>query len=151
MSVRANIVLPHLSDYGFYAKPWLENKDALEFGGKVQLKSSGSSQPVGQLSGGNQQKIVFARAIQGNPKLLLLDEPTRGVDIGAKYDIYLLVRELSANGCAVILTSTDLPEVLGMCDRVLVMQEGRQAHLLERGEMTSADLLSHFFNNNDAA
>ena len=151
MSVRANIVLPHLSDYGFYAKPWLENKDALEFGGKVQLKSSGSTQPVGQLSGGNQQKIVFARAIQGNPKLLLLDEPTRGVDIGAKYDIYLLVRELSANGCAVILTSTDLPEVLGMCDRVLVMQEGRQAHLLKRGEMTSADLLSHFFNNNDAA
>ena len=151
MSVRANIVLPHLSDYGFYAKPWLENKDAHKFGAKVQLKSNDVSQPVGQLSGGNQQKIVFARAIQGNPKLLLLDEPTRGVDIGAKYDIYLLVRELSARGCSVILTSTDLPEVLGMCDRVLVMQEGRQAHLLKRGEMESADLLSHFYNGHQAS
>ena len=151
MSVRANIVLPHLSDYGFYAKPWLENKDAHKFGAKVQLKSNDVSQPVGQLSGGNQQKIVFARAIQGNPKLLLLDEPTRGVDIGAKYDIYLLVRKLSARGCSVILTSTDLPEVLGMCDRVLVMQEGRQAHLLKRGEMESADLLSHFYNGHQAS
>ena len=150
MSVRANIVLPHLSKYGFFAKPWLENKDALELGGKVQLKSNGVSQPVGQLSGGNQQKIVFARAIQDNPTLLLLDEPTRGVDIGAKYDIYLLVRELSAKGCAVILTSTDLPEVLGMCDRVLVMQGGRQAHFLERGDMTSADLLSHFYTSHEA-
>ena len=82
--------------------------------------------------------------------LLLLDEPTRGVDIGAKYDIYLLVRELSAKGCAVILTSTDLPEFLGMCDRVLVMQGGRQAHFLERGDMTSADLLSHFYTSHEA-
>jgi ribose transport system ATP-binding protein len=151
MSVRANIVLPHLSEYGFCAKPWLENKDVHEFGDKVQLKSNSVSQPVRQLSGGNQQKIVFARAIKGDPKLLLLDEPTRGVDIGAKYDIYLLVRELSAKGCAVILTSTDLPEILGMCDRILVMQEGRQAHLLERGKMTSADLLSHFYTNHEAS
>ena len=151
MSARANIVLPHLGDYGFYAKPWLENKDANKLGEKVKLKSNGVAQPVRQLSGGNQQKTVFARAIQGNPKLLLLDEPTRGVDIGAKYDIYHLVRELSAKGCAVILTSTDLPEVLGMCDRILVMQEGRQAHLLDRCEMTSADLLSHFYTNHEAS
>ena len=112
---------------------------------KVKLKSKGILQPVRQLSGGNQQKIVFARAIQANPKLLLLDEPTRGVDIGAKYDIYLLVRELSAQGCSVLLTSSDLPEVLGICDRVLVMQEGCQTHLLDRDEMTSADLLSYFY------
>jgi ribose transport system ATP-binding protein len=151
MSVRANILLPHLADYGFYAKPWLENKDAFELGEKVQLKSNDVTQPVRQLSGGNQQKIVFARAIQGNPKLLLLDEPTRGVDIGAKYDIYLLVRALSAKGCAVILTSTDLPEVLGMCDRILLMRKGRQALFLDRGEMTSADLLSHFYTSHEAS
>ena len=151
MSVKSNIVLPHLSEYGFYAKPWLENEDALEFGDKVKLKSNGVLQPVGQLSGGNQQKIVFARGLRGNPRLLLLDEPTRGVDIGAKYDIYLLVRELSARGCSVILTSTDLPEVLGMCDRILVMEHGRQAHLLESAQMTSADLLSYFFTDNEAA
>ena len=145
MSVRANIVLPHLADYGFFSKPWLENGDAFKFGEKVKLKSKGILQPVRQLSGGNQQKIVFARALQANPKLLLLDEPTRGVDIGAKYDIYLLVRELSAQGCSVLLTSSDLPEVLGICDRVLVMQEGCQTHLLDRDEMTSADLLSYFY------
>ena len=145
MSIRANILLPHLGDYGFYAKPRLESKDAFILGEKVKLKSSGVTQPVRQLSGGNQQKIVFARAVHGKPKLLLLDEPTRGVDIGAKYDIYLLLRELSAQGCSIILTSTDLPEVLGICDRILVMQDGQQAHLLNRGELTSADLLSYFY------
>ncbi len=147
MSVRANILLSHLDDYGFYAKPWCENKDALTVGKKVHLKSNGVIQPVRQLSGGNQQKIVFARAIHGNPKLLLLDEPTRGVDIGAKYDIYRLVRDLSSKGCAVILTSTDLLEVLGICDRILVMQGGHQTHLLTGGRMTSADLLSFFYTN----
>ncbi|MEE2774772.1 MAG: sugar ABC transporter ATP-binding protein [Pseudomonadota bacterium] len=145
MSVRANIVLSSLVNYGFYAKPWREIKDAFRLGKKVKLKSKGLIQAARQLSGGNQQKIVFARAIQGRPKLLLLDEPTRGVDIGAKYDIYLLLRELSRQGCAVILTSTDLPEVLGICDRVLVMQEGCQAHLIPTGEMTSAELLAYCY------
>jgi ribose transport system ATP-binding protein len=146
MAIRSNIVLPHFGGYGLRAKKKLETRDAHALGEKVRLKSNGLEQPVGQLSGGNQQKVVFARALHSKPKLLLLDEPTRGVDVGAKYDIYTLVRELSAQGCAVILTSTDLPEVLGMCDRVLVLQDGQQAHLLERGAMNSADLLSHFYN-----
>jgi ribose transport system ATP-binding protein len=145
MSIRSNIVLPHLGTYGLRARRGPETQDARALGGKVRLKSNGTEQPVGQLSGGNQQKVVFARALFGNPKLLLLDEPTRGVDVGAKYDIYLLVRELSAQGCAVILTSTDLPEILGMCDRILVLQDGHQTHLMDRGEMTSATLLSHFY------
>ncbi len=145
MSVRANILLSNLGYYGFYAKPWLEIRDVFSIGDKVKLKSNGISQPVRQLSGGNQQKVVFARAIQVNPRLLVLDEPTRGVDIGAKYDIYDLVRELSAQGCSVILTSSDLPEILGICDRILVIQEGRQTNLLERAGMTSSDLLSYLY------
>lgn len=145
MPIRSNIVLPHLGAYGFKANMAHENRDARNFGDKVRLKCNGTEQPAGELSGGNQQKVVFARALLGNPKLLLLDEPTRGVDVGAKYDIYLLVRELSARGCAVILTSTDLPEILGMCDRVLVLHSGRQAHLLSRGTLSSAELLSHFY------
>lgn len=145
MSIRANVVLPHLDRYGMRAKPGRETVDATSVAAKVRLKMNGPDQPVGQLSGGNQQKVVFARALMGNPKLLLLDDPTRGVDVGAKYDIYTLVRALSAQGCAVILTSTDLPEVLGMCDRILVLQNGRQSHLLDRGDMSSADLLSHFY------
>ena len=110
----------------------------------------GISIPVSQLSGGNQQKIVFARAMQGKPKLLLLDEPTRGIDIGAKYEIYQLVRELSAEGCTVILTSTDLPEVLGICDRILVMRDGHQTNLLQSEEMSSAALLSSFYTTQEA-
>ena len=142
MSVRSNIVLPHLGQYGFKSNKRGETTLTKKLADKVKLKFDGPEQPVAQLSGGNQQKVVFARAICGKPRLLLLDEPTRGVDVGAKYDIYLLVRELSAQGCVVILNSTDLPEVLGMCDRILVLQEGRQAHLLNSADLSSSDLLS---------
>ena len=150
MTITANILLPHLDKFGIFAKPRLEDHDALEFGNQVKLKSTGLRQPVLELSGGNQQKVVFARAIGGYPRILLLNDPTRGVDVGAKYEIYLLVRSLSASGCAVILTSTDLQEVLGICDRIIVMQNGRQAHLLENNGMTSADLLSFFYATSEA-
>lgn len=145
LPIRSNIVLPHLARYGIRARMGRERSDATSVGEKVRLGSSGPEQPVRQLSGGNQQKVAFARAVMGEPKLLLLDEPTRGVDVGAKYDIYLLVRDLAARGCAVILTSTDLPEVLGMCDRVLVLRDGRQTHLLDCAAMTPVDLLSMFY------
>lgn len=151
MPIRSNVVLPHLGAYGVTAKKHAETSDCRSLGEKTHLKYDGPEQPVGQLSGGNQQKVVFARALHGTPRLLLLDEPTRGVDVGAKYDIYLLVRELSAQGCAVILTSSDLPEILGLCDRIVVLQEGRQAHLLDRGTLNSADLLSHFYAPEQAA
>ncbi|WP_341864147.1 sugar ABC transporter ATP-binding protein [Gymnodinialimonas sp. 57CJ19] len=150
MSIRDNTLLPHYGANGFKAKKGKETARAQEMAQKVRLKYDGPGQPVGQLSGGNQQKVVFARALCGNPKLLLLEEPTRGVDVGAKFEIYQLVRGLSAAGCAVILTSTDLPEILGMCDRVLVLQDGQQAHLLDRGDMTAADLLTYFYSDDDA-
>jgi len=145
MPIRSNILLPHLHAHGVFARIGRERRDARAMADKVHLKSNGPEQPVGQLSGGNQQKVVFARALLGDPALLLLDEPTRGVDIGAKFEIYSLVRELSARGCAVILTSSDLPEVLGMCDRILVLHDGHQAHLLDRAGLTSAKLLSYFY------
>lgn len=145
MPIRSNTVLPHLADYGLKASKTREAQRTRDLAQNVRLKYDGPEQPVGQLSGGNQQKVVFARALCGTPRLLLLDEPTRGVDVGAKYDIYLLVRALSAQGCTVILTSSDLPEVLGMCDRILVLQDGRQAHLLEQDNLTAADLLTHCY------
>ncbi|WP_461426501.1 sugar ABC transporter ATP-binding protein [Gymnodinialimonas sp.] len=144
-SIRDNIVLPHLSAYGALANTRAETRDASNLAAKTRLKYDAPDQPVGQLSGGNQQKVVFARALHGTPRLLLLDEPTRGVDVGAKFDIYTLVRELSAKGCPVILTSSDLPEILGMCDRVLVLQDGRQAHFLEAKDLQAVDLLSYFY------
>jgi ribose transport system ATP-binding protein len=145
MPIRANILAPHLQAYGIVANKVHERRDAKRMGAKMRMKYDDIEQPVGQLSGGNQQKVVFARALHGDPKLLLLDEPTRGVDVGAKFDIYATVRALSAQGCAMILTSSDLPELLGMCDRILVLQEGRQTAVLENVDLSSAALLSHFY------
>ena len=112
---------------------------------QVKVKYNGSQQPVFELSGGNQQKVLFARALKGAPELLLLDEPTRGVDIGAKYEIYTLVRELSDNCCSIIISSSDLPEILGMCDRILILSDGRQTGLLEKCSLTSGDLLTNIY------
>jgi ribose transport system ATP-binding protein len=151
MGIRANIVLPHLGDYGPLARPGAERRDAEAQGRAVRLKRGGIDQPVGELSGGNQQKVVFARALHGRPRLLLLDEPTRGVDVGAKFDIYRLVRDLSAQGCAVIVTSSDLPELLGMCDRVLVLQDGRQTALVPAAGLSQAGLLTLFYLPEEAA
>ena len=142
MPVRANILLPHLGAFGLRARRGAEAARARSLAARVRLRSEGPEQAVGDLSGGNQQKVVFARALAGAPRLLLLDEPTRGVDVGAKWDIYALVRERAAEGCAVVLTSSDLPEVLGMADRVLVLRRGRQAALVARGTLDPAALLA---------
>lgn len=149
LPIRSNIVLPYLSGYGPVSSKWRESRDAARLARDVRLKAAGVEQPVGQLSGGNQQKVVFARALMGAPRLLLLDEPTRGVDVGAKHDIYELVRGLAEQGCAVILTSTDLPEVIGMCDRVLVLQDGRQTHLMAQNGLSAARLLAAFYDQTD--
>jgi ribose transport system ATP-binding protein len=90
----------------------------------VRLRASGPAQLARELSGGNQQKVVFAKALSGKPTLLLLDEPTRGVDVGAKFDIYAIIRDMTAKGMAVILVSSDLPELLGMSDRIAIMRDG---------------------------
>ena len=141
MPVRANAMLPHLM--GWRARPGLESTVTTDFATRVGLKSTGPEQPVGELSGGNQQKVVFARALIGNPRLLLLEEPTRGVDVGARAEIYALIRAASARGCAVLIASTDLGEVAGLCDRTIVMAGGRQADIL--GTVTPADLLSRIY------
>ena len=102
------------------------------------------------MSGGNQQKVVFARAIAGNPRLLLLEEPTRGVDVGARAEIHALIRGLSAQGCAVILASSDLPELLGLSNRFLILQDGRQAALIDRQRLTPDQLLARVYSQSPA-
>jgi len=91
---------------------------------RLSIKVSGPDGIVGGLSGGNQQKVLLARWLEISPKVLLLDEPTRGVDVGAKSEIYLIINELAAQGVAVVVISSELPEVIGICDRVVVMREG---------------------------
>jgi ribose transport system ATP-binding protein len=95
---------------------------------RMNIRASGPFQAVGNLSGGNQQKVVFSKWLALKPKVLILDEPTRGVDVGAKFEIYRVIRELAASGTAIILVSSELPEALAMSDRLVVMREKRIVH-----------------------
>jgi ABC-type sugar transport system ATPase subunit len=97
---------------------------------------------VTELSGGNQQKVVFARAMAGNPRVLLLDEPTRGVDVGARADIYRLIRAACDSGTAVIVASSDLPELLGLADRIAILHQGRLGPVVANDGLTEAGLLT---------
>ncbi len=147
-SIIDNINLAHLeklSALGGVMSRKKERENAAGLSRQVQLKAAGLNQPCHQLSGGNQQKVVFARALGDVPRLLLLDEPTRGVDVGAKFDIYTLIRTMSSEGCAVIMTSSDLPELLGMCDRILIMRSGKQVDIVPTAGTTAADLLTLFY------
>ena len=101
---------------------------------RMRVRGRGVDQTVRTLSGGNQQKVVLGKWMFTRPELLILDEPTRGIDVGAKYEIYLIVRRLAAEGACVLLISSELPELLGMCDRVYAMCEGRIT-----GEVPGAD------------
>jgi ribose transport system ATP-binding protein len=100
-----------------------ENRVAQDLIGRLRIKCAHQRQNLDELSGGNQQKVVFAKWIATHPKILILDEPTKGIDVGAKYELYALIRELATSGTAVILVSSELPEALAMCDRLLVMRE----------------------------
>jgi ABC-type sugar transport system ATPase subunit len=108
---------------------------------KLRIKVSRLDVEVGTLSGGNQQKVVLAKWLALEPRVLLLDEPTRGIDVGARQEIYLLIEELARKGLAIVLVSSDLPEVLGMSDRVLVMKRGAVAGCLERAEANQESIM----------
>jgi len=107
------------------------------------IKARSIEQPVAGLSGGNQQKVLFAKWLSRNPKILIADEPTRGVDVGAKAEIHALLRKLANNGAAVVMISSELPEILGMSDRVAVMRTGRLVAVLSRNEATEERVASH--------
>ncbi len=136
LSIRANISSACLDDVSSrgVVSPKRDRVMARSMSRDLGVKASSIETAVGTLSGGNQQKVVLARWLARRPRVLMLDEPTRGVDVGAKAEIYRLVREVAAHGVAVLVISSELPEVLGLSDRVLVMREG---HLV--GELAAAD------------
>ncbi|MFI1197806.1 sugar ABC transporter ATP-binding protein [Micromonospora sp. NPDC020750] len=109
---------------------------------ELLIKTPSPVAPVGALSGGNQQKVVFARQLLAEPRLLLLDEPTRGVDVGAKAEIYRLLRRLADDGMGILLASSELPELLGVCDRVVVLRRGRSVADLKTDCCTGEDILT---------
>jgi ABC-type sugar transport system ATPase subunit len=109
---------------------------------EFDVRVASLSQPAATLSGGNQQKLLLARFLMTEPKVVILDEPTRGVDVGARADIYHLMNRLTAGGLAIIMISSDLPELLGMSDRVVVMREGRVTGELARGAATPETVMA---------
>lgn len=139
-----NISLPHLARHnrlGLFLDRPAQYRRAQALGQKVRLRATGPGQKVRELSGGNQQKVIFARAVSGNPRVLLLDEPTRGVDVGAKFDIYALLRDLAASGTGIVAVSSDHEEILHLCSRVIVMRAGRLAAIAPAAELTPRRLL----------
>ena len=108
---------------------------------RLSIKTSSSEQSVKYLSGGNQQKIVFAKWLATSPKVLILDEPTRGIDVGAKSEIYEIMDQLVSNGVSIILISSELPEVIGMSDRIAVMHDGVITGIIERNEFSQEKIM----------
>lgn len=137
-SIAANItlaILQQISRLGL-VDPRREQKIAGDYSGQLRIRSSGVEQLVSALSGGNQQKVVLSKWLATNPSILILDEPTRGIDVGAKAEVHRIVSDLAAEGLAIILISSELPEVLAMADRVVVLHEGRVTGTFSRSEAT---------------
>lgn len=116
---------------------------AVDYKEKLKTKCPSVEQNVGNLSGGNQQKVLLAKWMFTDPDVLILDEPTRGIDVGAKYEIYCIINQLIADGKSVIMISSELPEVLGMCDRIYVMNEGRIVGEVSAEEASQEVIMSH--------
>jgi ribose transport system ATP-binding protein len=138
MSVRENVTLPNLSQ--FASAGWIRRADeaasARASCAELKIKTASVETKAGTLSGGNQQKIVLAKWLSLKPRVILFDEPTRGIDVGAKAEIYQLMRRLAADGVAILMISSDMEEILGNSDRVAVMHEGRLTGILQRSECT---------------
>lgn len=146
-SIRDNIALaniPAVSNLGFVSGSKIS---ALTVDGmkNLQVKARNQRQNVGQLSGGNQQKVVLAKMLARKPRVLLMDEPTRGIDVGTKAEIYRLIRELAANGTTVIAVSSELPELIGMSDRIIIMHEGHISGEVEAATANDELLLSYCY------
>jgi ribose transport system ATP-binding protein len=145
MSIRDNLVvsaLQRLSRLGVLRRGAVAESARRQMEA-LRIRSTSPLQEVGHLSGGNQQKVVLGRWLTVGPRVLILDEPTRGVDIGAKYEIYRIINELARGGVAVLVVSSDLPEALGISDRVLVVRGGRIVAELDRSEATEEAVMLH--------
>ncbi|HEX6288370.1 MAG TPA: sugar ABC transporter ATP-binding protein [Herpetosiphonaceae bacterium] len=144
MSIADNITLPELSSFARIG--WLDTRReqaaAEESAKQLEVKMRSVEQPVGELSGGNQQKVVLAKWLGTRPRVLILDEPTRGIDVGTKAAVHRLMSSLAAQGMAILMISSELPEVLGMSDRILVMREGRVTGHFSRAEATQEALMA---------
>ncbi len=147
--IKRNIVLPSLEKIS-NLNVINSNEEVLianDFKGKMNIKASSISQKVGQLSGGNQQKVILSKWIYADPDVLILDEPTRGIDIGAKYEIYSIINDLANSGKVVIMISSEMPELLGVCDRIYVMNQGAIVGELDKEEASQESIMKCIMQN----
>jgi len=129
-----------LTRFGLLFSP-AENRAAREWASRLEVKASALDTEVGTLSGGNQQKVVLAKWLATNPRVLIVDEPTRGIDVGTKAEVHRLLSRLAGQGMAILMISSELPEVLGMADRVLVVHEGRITAEIDRADATAESVM----------
>ena len=144
-NIKRNVTLAHpkaVSRLGVLDKD-REQHGVEKYRNKLDIRCSSIDQTVGNLSGGNQQKVLVGKWMFANPEIMMLDEPTRGVDVGAKYEIYQIINQLVAQGKSIIFISSELPELLGMCDRIYVMCEGKMVAELPREEATQEIIMNH--------
>ncbi|HLE14547.1 MAG TPA: sugar ABC transporter ATP-binding protein [Anaerolineales bacterium] len=145
MSITSNISLPmlhqYLSRFGLIQRQ-AEEATAEHYRDRLSIRTPSIQQPVAMLSGGNQQKVMLSKWLNTRPQVLILDEPTRGIDVGAKAEVHHIINELAAQGLGIILISSDMPEILAMSDRILVMREGRQMGIFTRQDATQEIVLT---------
>jgi ribose transport system ATP-binding protein len=147
LTVRANISIARLCDVSRlgWIKPACERQVARQYIDALGIKAWSTEQPVGQLSGGNQQKVVIAKWLFRDCDILIFDEPTRGIDVGAKFEIYRMLAELAGRGKAILFVSSDLKELMAVCNRILVMSAGRVAGVFERDQWTEETITAAAF------
>jgi len=119
-----------------------EYEVAEDYREKLRTKTPTVEQNVGNLSGGNQQKVLLGKWMFTEPDIMILDEPTRGIDVGAKYEIYSIINSLAEEGKSIIMISSELPEILGMCDRIYIMNQGKFVGELDRAEATQEKIMT---------
>jgi rhamnose transport system ATP-binding protein len=139
LGIRENITLANLARHvrGLFLSRTSEQEETRSLGRRLSVKAANWEQRLGELSGGNQQKVVIAKWLATKPKVIVLDEPTKGIDVGSKAAVHDFIGELAGDGLAVVLISSELPEVMGLADRVLVMKEGRIVERFERGRWSA--------------
>jgi len=141
-SILENFQLPSWAKYGFPLQIGKAKKDAIDVGASLNLKMAGLNEPVNSLSGGNAQKVVIGKWLMRQPKLLLLDDPTKGVDVGTKAEIYALLTQLCSDGKTILFYSSDEEELVGLCDRVLVLHDGVIRSELSGSSLTKENLIA---------
>ncbi len=143
LSIKANVVISNIRQFcnGVFVDSKKETEVTKEYIRNLSIKTPSMDQLVGNLSGGNQQKVVIAKTLAANSRIVIFDEPTRGIDVSAKQEIYALMNDLAEKGNALIMVSSDMPELLGMCDRIIVISEGAKTGELSRSEFDQNRIL----------